>query len=345
MKICLVSRKFDKNRGSAEWIYAHFLKEELAKRGFEVYTIEQKNVDIKSSRYKKMFYDFFILPVKLLLTRLKGVKTYFFISENQAIYVLFLNISGAKTFTYFHDLMRIKSQTCSLDKRYFSFVYRQAVKSTKIICNSSFTKEDIIRTLNVDPKKIEVIPPIYRKLNHFKKRKHNHYTIGYLGALNERKRPCFLIKLAEEIKRRKANNIVIEVWGKGEEFKNMRKEIKKKDLSNIYLKGFAPEEEIEKSYNSFDFFVFPSKYEGFGLPILEAAMCGVPSFILKDSIIPQEIKELTQVCKNEKEIIDKILFLIENRKEYEALSKKTVTLSKKFNKNVCLNKVIRILKK
>jgi len=61
--------------------------------------------------------------------------------------------------------------------------------------------------------------------------------------------------------------------------------------ANVKFMGFAPEEKIVEIYDSFDVFVFPSLYEGFGLPILEAQARGLPVIIYKYGKIPKEVRK------------------------------------------------------
>ncbi|MFP3203098.1 MAG: glycosyltransferase [Sulfolobus sp.] len=52
--------------------------------------------------------------------------------------------------------------------------------------------------------------------------------------------------------------------------------------------GPAPDEKLVEIYDSFDAFFFPTKEEGFGLPIVEAQARGVPVIVFKDARIPEE---------------------------------------------------------
>ncbi len=54
----------------------------------------------------------------------------------------------------------------------------------------------------------------------------------------------------------------------------------------IKFSGFIPEENMNEFYNSLDYFVFPSKSEGYGLPIVEAFACKKPVVVMNDGMIP-----------------------------------------------------------
>ncbi len=319
-KICLVARVFDKYSGRAEWIYADYFFEYLKKQNVDVKKIEQKRI---YGRTSKIFYDFFVLPLKLVFFRIKGYRIFFFISENQAIWAFLANFLNSKTITFFHDLLWIKTKKKDFNFFYFWLAYWLALKSKKVIFNSSHTKEDVFKNFKIKKRNI-IITPIYRELNEkenlLKKEKN---IIGYIGSFDERKRVHFLVELAKEIKRKKIRNLEIHIWGKGKI--NIPKSIK--DV--LFYKGFAPEKNIEEVYNSFDFFVFPSKYEGCGLPIIEAGMCGKPSFILRDAEFPTEIKKRCFICNGKEEVIKKIMVLVENKNKFLKISKRVKEYYKK----------------
>ena len=58
---------------------------------------------------------------------------------------------------------------------------------------------------------------------------------------------------------------------------------------DVLVPGYVPEQDLPMFYNAADVFVFPSLYEGFGLPVLEAMACGAPVVALNSSSIPEVI--------------------------------------------------------
>ena len=59
--------------------------------------------------------------------------------------------------------------------------------------------------------------------------------------------------------------------------------------SDVIFPGYAPESELIAIYNMADLFVYPSLYEGFGLPPLEAMACGVPVITSNVSSLPEVV--------------------------------------------------------
>jgi len=344
MKVCLISRAFDIHSGSAEWIYSERLREELIKDNFEVYTISQKT---KNSPLKKIFHDWVYLPWKIISLRVtKKVKIFHFLSENQAIFSFLARAMGAKTITYFHDLMRINSKKFSFNKLYFKLVYRMAINSNKIVCNSSSTKQELINKYSIDENKIEIIPCThYTDLTAIRKERKVRKTIGYLGFLSNRKRVLKLEELAQEIKKRKFNYKIV-VWGEGplkDKLQRLSKEEKTEKI--LFVKGKAPYSSINKTYNSFDFFVFPTEEEGLGLPIIEAMSCGIPVFILKDAKIPYEVKKKCIACSSMTEMLSKITSLSKNINDYRKLSLDLGRYSKLFSAKKSFKRIINLYKR
>jgi glycosyltransferase involved in cell wall biosynthesis len=174
---------------------------------------------------------------------------------------------------------------------YYLKACESAIKCKKLVCISDKTREDIIRILKVDPEKIKVIRPgISNKLEPIA-RQHKEFTIGYIGALDNRKRVNLLI---DSFKKSNIQGRLL-IGGQGLE------ELKLRQLasgSNTIFMGYIPEDKINNFYSLLDLLVFPTSMEGYGLPLIEAMACGIPSVVLEDSDIPTEIKNRCIVVKD-----------------------------------------------
>jgi len=58
---------------------------------------------------------------------------------------------------------------------------------------------------------------------------------------------------------------------------------------DVLIPGYVPEEDLPRFYSAAELFVFPSLYEGFGLPVLEAMACGAPVIAQNSSSIPEVV--------------------------------------------------------
>jgi len=333
-KICLISRKFDKECGRAEWIYAQMLKEEFEIRRFEVYTLEQKNSGVFSSKKKKAFHDFVYTPFKLIFLRLKGIQVFLFVNENQSIFSWLVRLIGGRSITVFHDFMGLKSK--GIRKIYYKFVYWIASHANTIICNSFQTKGEF-ESMFKKKKDVHLIYPIIVKTIPLKKEIGKINKIGYLGGFDQRKRVEKIVGVAKHLSKK----YVFELWGKGETKEKIEKEVKLNNLSNVHLKGYAQNNKIAEIYNSFNFFIFPTADEGLGLPIIEAMSYGNPVFVLNDAKLAPEIRKYCISCKNPKEIAEKIKEL-SNTIRYKKLVNESYKNSKHFSREENIKKLIKI---
>ena len=170
-----------------------------------------------------------------------------------------------------------------------NLAYRSLLKSDYLTANSSQTKGEAI-SLGFDKEKIFVV-------NHGLDEKFTsgalleersageNFKVGYIGSLSLGKNISMAV---EAVKKIDDKNLKFEIWGEGPEANRIRS-VASED-KRIRLKGFVPESVIIKTYDSFDVFVAPSLYEGFGLPILEAQSRGLPVVIYKKGKIAKEVR-------------------------------------------------------
>jgi len=162
--------------------------------------------------------------------------------------------------------------------------------SDYMIAVSSLVKENAIKW-GYDKDRIFVVNDFIGKefiTKEMKEKKaRNKFIVGYLGTFRLRKNVGEAIKAFMLLK---GNSYSFELWGKRSfEYENLVKQAA--NDNRIVFKGPAPSEKIVEIYDSFDVFVFPSLYEGFGLPILEAQARGLPVIIFKSAQISKEVRK------------------------------------------------------
>ena len=180
---------------------------------------------------------------------------------------------------------------------YFKWLLGIALKKTRIIITpSSHTKELIAKLYNIPTRKIDLIPngiPDYFLENDEEKSLKEEYII-YAGRICPMKNIKGIVEAFYEIKELIPHKLVF-IGGGREEFK---KEIQagrlpKKILDDerIIIKGYVDEGEMNKLMKKAALLIFPSFYEGFGLPPLEAMACGTP-------VVASSSASLPEVCGN-----------------------------------------------
>jgi glycosyltransferase involved in cell wall biosynthesis len=175
-------------------------------------------------------------------------------------------------------------------------------KAKKILSVSENTKNDLVEKFKVDPKKIEVVYlGTEEGLGAGKIRESSWESLAtkfaltsnyllYVGVWSVHKNLQKLIEAFVEVKRQ--SNVPIQLVIAGKEDPRyapaLRDAIKKNSLANdVILTGFVSDEELIGLYKHTSLFVFPSLYEGFGLPPLEAMALGVPVASSSSSSLPE----------------------------------------------------------
>jgi glycosyltransferase involved in cell wall biosynthesis len=182
----------------------------------------------------------------------------------------------------------------------------QAKTANHILAVSQYTKNDLIEILNVDPSKITVtypgisaeftpLPASNEKLNAFKISRYlNHPFFLFLGTLESRKNVICAIRAFNEFKKNgNFEKYELVLAGKpGFGFKEIAKEIEKSPVRDkIRLIHDIKDDERVYLYNSARAFVFPSFFEGFGFPPLEAQACGIPVISSKRTSLGEILRE------------------------------------------------------
>jgi len=175
-----------------------------------------------------------------------------------------------------------------------------AKRSHHIITVSENSKSEIIKYLNVSEEKISVIYGGYAdifklesddRLSSDVKRKYNitgNYLL-YVGTLEPRKNLLGLIRAYAQ-SRAKDDFILVLAGGKGWQYENIFKLVRELKLENrIIFTGYVPENDLPGLYQGATLFVYPSFYEGFGLPPLEAMACGLPVIVSHTTSLPEVV--------------------------------------------------------
>ncbi len=183
--------------------------------------------------------------------------------------------------------------------------YEEAITNADfIIANSEFTKEGIFECKG-HRDNIYVIPlGVDKKFKIIKPFSNRNCTLGYVGSFAHHKRVGKLLKDWTE-NYTKLKRFKLKLWGwKGSEFNNLN--AKYNGHNHIDFPGRLLDINAVATYNSFKAFLFPSKWENFGLPIIEAVACGTPVFIYEDAEITPEVKKYAFSIKSIGEIPEKL---------------------------------------
>jgi glycosyltransferase involved in cell wall biosynthesis len=204
-----------------------------------------------------------------------------------------------------HDLsfLRYPERFRPANRLYLSTMTRLSCRrARRVIAVSQATADEIVRLLGVSAAHIDVIPhgvehdrfqPVpAAELHGFRHEKDlPERFILYLGTLEPRKNILTLLEAYGRTQAfREAVPLVI-AGGKGWYYEEIFERVEQLGLTDaVRFPGFVPDAEIPLWYNAATVFVYPSIYEGFGLPLLEAMACGTPVIGSTASSIPEVVQ-------------------------------------------------------
>ena len=208
---------------------------------------------------------------------------------------------GAKSVVTVHDLIFrfYKDDYPWIDRAVYDAKFRYACeRADRIIAVSQSTKKDIITHYAVPEEKITVayqacderffrdIPQQEIETVRSKYRLPQRYLL-YVGTVNRRKNLLSLVQALKELKR--TVDLPLVVAGSGREYlRHVRTYVERNSLRDRVM--FVPSAEpndLPAIYRGSAVFLYPSRYEGFGLPVVEALLCGVPVITSRVSSLPE----------------------------------------------------------
>jgi glycosyltransferase involved in cell wall biosynthesis len=199
----------------------------------------------------------------------------------------------SKRKNFWHRSLNIKKKLKSFDK---------------IVSVSKNTKKDLIELLGIEEGKIEVVYPglsRFKEINNdsvLSKHKIEGGYILYLGTIEPRKNIAKLIKSYNILRDKGFSEKLVLAGSWGWKTKNIKKEwAKSKYKDDIIFTGYVSEEEKPALYKNAKMFVYPSLYEGFGFPPLEAMSFSVPVISSNNSSLPEVLQDAALLVNSDKE--------------------------------------------
>ena len=267
-------------------------------------------------------------------------------------------VKKAKTVAFIHDLTTIlfpehhKKSNVFLHSKRFNRIH----KVDAILTNSESTKKDIIKHLKIKPEKIFVtylgaddrfhpmnkseVEPILHK---YKLKKP---YILFVGTLEPRKNVETLISAFGQLKRKhQIPHQLILVGQKGWLYKSIFKAIESSPYkSDIRYTDYVKDIDLPALMNGAEVFSYPSFYEGFGLPILEAMQCGVPVITSNISSMPEVGGKACLYINPDSvdELANCIFKVISDTDLQKNLSEKGIERAKHFSWKKCAEDTLKV---
>ncbi|WP_339239751.1 glycosyltransferase family 1 protein [Geobacillus sp. FSL W8-0466] len=271
---------------------------------------------------------------------------------------LLINLCNTAPILKRYQLVTIHDANVYANPRNFSLLFRLwykflfkiiSKKSKKLITVSNFSKSELEHYLNINNNKIKVIYEGKEQILNINSeqnilRKHNLQCKRYLlavSSLSPNKNFKSVIQAIQLLKDIKVD-IVIAGGTNPKVFSDSR-DIGK--TANVKYIGYVSDNELKSLYENAAGFIYPSFYEGFGLPPLEAMACGCP-------VIVSNVASLPEVCGDAalyidpyspEDIAEKIKLLLSDDKLRKELRRKGLERAKMFSWEKCAEETIKVI--
>lgn len=222
---------------------------------------------------------------------------------------------------------------------YRNYIPKFLKKAKRIVTVSEFSKNDIIQNFKVETEKISLVynatHPVFQPVSQqVREEIKEQLTNGteyfiYTGTIHPRKNLINLLKAFSIFKKKQKSNMKLVIAGRMTWKNNAFKELLTtyKYRKDVVLTGYLSKAHLAQTVACAYAMVYPSFYEGFGVPPLEALQCGVPAIVSDVSALPEIGKDAYLYIDpaNEEDIAAKMMLIYKD----EALRSQLIENGKK----------------
>jgi len=184
-------------------------------------------------------------------------------------------------------------------KFFYKNIHKSLQSSNGVIVVSHCIKKQILERFEIDQEKIKVIyhgvdsefssDVSLEEINNFRKSHSlSSRTIVFVGAMDPRKNLLNLIEAFKIVHTKEPNVSLVLAGRRGHDFPALKKSVDKNNLhTNVKVLDYLSLRELKRLYRAGTIFAFPSYCEGFGLPLLEAMISGMPVVASNRTALPE----------------------------------------------------------
>jgi len=219
-------------------------------------------------------------------------------------------VMGVPYVVSFHDMtLSLFPEAHTLKKRVLtsSLIPWVARGARRILTPSESTRRDVIRLLGLDPGRVRVIPyaasEIFCPASEGPQRLATAYGVRppyflYVGTIEPRKNLARTLRAFARVAPGLPQHQLVLVGDLGWKYEEVLAEARRPDLQGrVLLPGYVPEQDLPLLYTHAVAFVYPSLYEGFGFPVVEAMACGAP-------VLTSRSSSLTEIAEDAAVLVD-----------------------------------------
>lgn len=266
---------------------------------------------------------------------------------------LLMNFTGLGPLFYKNKFMTIHDLSFLHEPKWFSKGYYNYYKyltpisasnSKQIITVSEFSKREIIKYLGIQENKIQVV---------YNGNSFTHQTIdntkppkGFIlgvSSLDPRKNHKLLLQAFRQLSKKTDLDLIL--VGKVEQHLNFNIDMRDFDTSRVRFTGYVSDEELQKLYAQATLFIYPSLYEGFGIPPLEAIYFKCPVLIADIPVFREIFQDAANYFDplSKQSLEEQILFCLDNLDRIRLSDTKRSTILEKYNWDKSVLKIIELL--
>ena len=264
--------------------------------------------------------------------------------------------TGIKSVVTIHDLifLRYPGYYKPIDRFIYRLKFKHACeKADKIIAISECTKRDIVSFFHISPEKIAVIyqgcDPSFSQLATEEKKREvkKNYSLPpsyilYVGSIEERKNLLLVVKAMQYVD----EHIHLVAVGKRTAYqKQIEQFLSNNSISSrIHIFNHFPFEDLPALYQMAKIFVYPSFFEGFGIPVIEALSSGVPVVAATGSCLEEAGGPDSMYADptDEKAWAEKITSILSNLDLSQSMADEGLKYVERFQKKVIAQDIMQI---
>ncbi|WP_435102481.1 glycosyltransferase family 4 protein [Halarchaeum sp. P4] len=349
MKIGIAARTFTVDEPGGAVKFGKKAHDQLVSESdHEIISFGPSSLDLESTVVSTYYPDigqfYGILWEKTLLPRLTknhGVDVLFCPNANG-----FITNSSTKNIVCIHDMNSYHGYSSKLYSQYERTILpRVSEKADCIITVSEFSKGEIVNFLNVSPEKVKVV---HNGVDEYFKRETTGEPIDlpdkyilYVGALNPRKNIEGVIKSFMEFQEDFPEYKLVLI---GPRNKKVFEGYSISEDEKLVVPGYVSKGQLKTAYENADTFLFPSYYEGFGIPPLEAMACKTPVVASNTSALPEILGEaaLYSSPDDHVKISNQISKSVNDQSVRESLIEKGVKKAAEYSWDECARSIVNI---
>ncbi len=325
------------NLPTDDFYYTVFLADPRARDHFKHHLVRSRLPT--QSPFVRIVWEQFVQPLAVRQERIQLLHALAFAGP------LAISIPWVVT-VYDLSFARYPGSFNAANRLYLTWAVRDSVRrAARVIAISESTRRDLVSRFGVDPAKVIVTycgtdaafsPASRTEIESFRStRGLPDRFVLFVGTLEPRKNVARLLRSFARARRtaRLPHRLVL-IGARGWKYAQVDRVIAEEGIAgDVVFPGYIPQEELPGWYRAADLLVYPSLYEGFGLPPLEAMACGTPVVTSNAASLPEVVDNAALVVSptDEDQISDAIVRALDDRALREQLVERGLARAKQFS--------------